>query len=161
MIREIQRSLPRLYANMGVMSTLGVKPPGGCHFPLAGWAEFARLIQPLIERDNYVRKVTEPITPPNLKHASFTNATRDAISLEFDQPIVWTDALAGQFYLDGEKDKFVSGAVNGNVLTLKLKEPSSATKITYLKETSWSQDKLVLGANGIAALSFCDVPILK
>ena len=51
-IREIQRTLPRLYSRMGVMSTLGIQPPGGCHFPLPGWAEFARLIQPLIERDN-------------------------------------------------------------------------------------------------------------
>ena len=42
---------------------------------------------------------------------------------------------------------------------LKLKRPSGVTKITYLKESEWSQDKLVMGANGIAALSFCDVPI--
>ncbi len=161
MIREIQRSLPRLYSNMSVMSTLGIKPPGGCHFPLVGWAEFARLIQPLMERDNYGRKVIESITPPNLQRAHFTTAAKDAIALEFDQPIVWTDALAGQFYLDGEKDKVVSGALNGNVLTLTLKEPTAATKLTYLKETAWSQDKLLLGTNGIAALTFCDVGISK
>ena len=159
MIREIQRSLPRLYSNMGVMSTLGIKPPGGCHFPLVGWAEFARLIQPLIERDNYGRKVTESITPPNLRRAYYTGAAKDAIALEFDQPIVWADALTGQFYLDGEKDKVVSGALSGNVLTLKLSAPSAAAKITYLKEANWSQDKLVIGTNGIAALSFCDVPV--
>ena len=47
------------------------------------------------------------------------------------------------------------------LLTLKLKEPFTATKITYLKESAWSQDKLVFGANGIAALSFCNVPISK
>ena len=35
------------------MSTLGIKPPGGCHYPAAGYAEFARLICPLIERDHY------------------------------------------------------------------------------------------------------------
>ena len=160
MIREIQRSLPRLYSNMGVMSTLGIKPPGGCHFPLTGWAEFARLIQPLIERDNYGRKITESITPPNLIRASFSSAAKDAIALEFDQPIVWTDELAGQFYLDGEKDKVASGSLKGNVLTLKLKERSAATRIAYLKESSWSQDKLVIGANGIAALTFCNVPIV-
>ena len=159
MIREIQRSLPNLYSNMSVMSTLGIKPPGGCHFPLVGWAEFARLIQPLIERDNYGRKVTDSITPPNLRRARFTSAAKDAIALEFDQAIVWNDALTGQFYLGGEKDKVTSGALSGNVLTLKLKEPSTATKITYLKESAWSQDKLVIGANGIAALSFCDVLI--
>ena len=31
--------------------------------------------------------------------------------------------------------------------------------VTYLKEMNWSQDKLLLGVNGIAALSFCDVPV--
>jgi hypothetical protein len=44
-------------------------------------------------------------------------------------------------------------------LTLKLKEPGKATKITYLKEVSWNQEALLLGANGIAALTFCNVPI--
>ncbi len=161
MIREIQRSLPRLYSNMGVMSTLGVKPEGGCHFPLAGWSEFARLIQPLIERDHYGRKVKESITPPNLLGARFTSSAKDAITLEFDQPIVWSDELIGQFFLNGEKDKVASGSLSGNVLTLKLKESTEATKIMYLKETEWSQAKLIIGTNGIAALSFCDVPILK
>ena len=27
-LREVQRTLPRLYSNMGIMSTLGIKPPG-------------------------------------------------------------------------------------------------------------------------------------
>ena len=144
---------------MSIMSTLGVRPPGGCHFPLLGWAEFARLIQPLIERDNYGKVPTASITPPNLRHASYGGA-RDTIALEFDQPVVWADALAGQFYLDGQKDKVASGSVTGNVLTLKLKEASTAQKITYLKEIAWSQDTLLNGANGIAALTFCDVPLV-
>ncbi len=158
-LREIQRTLPRLYSHMSAMSTLGIQPPGGCHFPLLGWAEFARLIQPLIERDNYGKMPTASITPPNLVRAQFTSAAKDTIALEFDQPIVWNDALTGQFYLDGEKDKVASGGITGNVLTLKLAAPSAATKITYLKEVAWSQDKLIRGANGIAALTFCDVPI--
>ena len=161
MIREIQRSLPRLYSHVSVMSTLGIKPPGGCHFPLVGWAEFARLIQPLIERDNYGRKAAASITPPNLRRARFTGSATDTIALEFDQPIVWDDALADQFYLDGEKGGVAAGALRGNVLTLTLKRPTAATRITYLKESEWSQDKLLIGANGIAALTFCDVPIAK
>jgi hypothetical protein len=40
-----------------------------------------------------------------------------------------------------------------------LKEASAVKKITYLKEMDWSQEKLIIGANGIAALTFCDVPI--
>ena len=72
---------------------------------------------------------------------------------------MWTDTLAGQFYLDGEKGKVATGSVAGNVLTLKLSEASVATKITYLKEIAWNQDTLLLGANGLAALTFCEVPI--
>ena len=159
MLREMQRTLPRLYSNMDIMSTLGIKPPGGCHFPLVGWAEFASLIQPLIQRDHYGRKNTESITAPNLQQAYFTSPAKDALALEFDQPVVWADTLAGQFYLDGEKDKVVSGSLNGNVLTLTLKEASTAKRITYLKEKSWSQKKLIVGKNGIAALTFCEVPI--
>ena len=160
MLREVQRTLPRLYSNMSIMSTHGIKPPGGCHYPLTGWAEFARLIQPLIERDHYGKVRATSITPPNLKRAYFTGDMRDTITLEFDQPVVWADTLTGQFYLDGEKDKVASGAVAGNVITLKLKASSTAKKITYLKEMSWNQDKLLIGANGIAALTFCDVPIV-
>ena len=159
MLREKQRTLPQLFSHMGIMSTLGVRPPGGCHFPLAGWAEFARLIQPLIERDNYGKVPAAPITPPNLRRAYFAGGTKDTIALEFDQPVVWAETLAGQFYLDGEKDKVASGSVSGNVLTLKLREASAARKITYLKEIAWSQDTLLNGASGIAALTFCNVPI--
>jgi hypothetical protein len=159
LLREKQRTLTRLYSNMDVMSTLGIKPPGGCHYPLAGWSEFARLMQPLIERDFYGRKVSEPITAPDLKQVYYANAAKDAIILEFDQPVMWLDSLAGQFYLDDAKDMVAKGAVNGNVITLKLKAPSTAGKITYLKELNWNQNDLVFGKNGIAALTFCDVPI--
>jgi hypothetical protein len=158
-IREIQRSLPRLYSNLSVMSTLGIKPPGGCHFPLTGWAEFARLIQPLIERDNYGKPFADSITPPNLKQACYTSAARDAIALEFDQPVIWMDSLTSQIYLDGERDQIAAGAVSGNVVTLKLKAPATAQRITYLKETSWNQNDLIFGVNGIAALTFCEVPL--
>ena len=159
MLREVQRTLPRQYSNMSILSTLGIKPGGGCHYPLTGWAEFARLIQPLIERDHYGKPPTASITPPDLKRAYFTSANQDAVALEFDQPVAWTDALASQFYLDGAKDKVASGSVAGNVVTLRLKAPSTATKIQYVKEMNWKQDNLVLGANGIAALTFSNVVI--
>jgi len=79
--------------------------------------------------------------------------------LEFDQPVVWRDELARQFYLDGEPDKVTSGTLNGKVLTLKLKEASAAKKITYLQQMRWSQDKLLMGSNGIAAFTFSEVPL--
>ena len=159
MIREKQRTLPHFFSNMDCMATLGIKPPGGCHYPLVGWSEFARLMQPLIERDNYAKTPTAFITAPNLRQASFVGGSKDAIALEFDQPVVWNDSLNNEFYLDGAKGMVVSGTVSGNVVTLKLKEPSTARKITYLKETNWSQDRLLIGANGIAALTFAEVEI--
>ena len=159
MLREVQRTLPSLYSNMSIMSTVGIKPPGGCHYPLTGWAEFARLLQPLIERDFYGKTFAQSITPPNLIKASYAANTRDAIALEFDQPVVWTDALASQFYLDGESGKVISGSVNGNVLILKLAAPVTAQRITYLDSKSWSPNNLLYGVNGIAALTFCNVPI--
>ncbi|MCX6872863.1 MAG: hypothetical protein NTW21_03500 [Verrucomicrobia bacterium] len=158
-LREAQRTLPRLYSNMDIMSTLGIKPAGGCHYPLTGWAEFARLMQPLIERDIYGNVPADSITAPNLRRKCHTGPAKDAIALKFDQPVVWADWLTGQFYLDGAKEKVASGAVTGNAVTLKLKEPSAARRITYLKEAAWTQDKLTIGVNGITALTFCDVPL--
>jgi hypothetical protein len=158
-LREVQRTLPRLYSNMGIMSTLGIQPPGTCHYPLEGWSEFAHTIQPLIERDLYGKAPADSVTPPDLKHAYYTSDAKDEVALEFDQPVVWKEALASEFYVDGQNGEVASGAVAGNVLTLALKQASTAGTITYLDSRSWSQDRLLDGANGIAALTFCEVPI--
>jgi hypothetical protein len=156
-LREQQRTLPVLFSNLSIMSTLGIRPPGGCHFPREGYDEFARLVQPLIERDVYGKTTAAFITPPNLQAA--TVAALDAITLHFDQPVKWNDALISQFYLDGEKDRIASGHAAGSALTLKLKAPLREKTITYLKEANWSQENLLWGENGIAALTFCEVPI--
>ena len=74
-LREVQRQLPSSFSNLSIMSTLGIKPPGGCHFPLAGYAEFARLIGPLVERDHYGEKSRNRSRAPNLKRAYFTDVT--------------------------------------------------------------------------------------
>ena len=159
MLREVQRSLPRYFSNLSIMSTLGIKPPGGCHYPLAGWAEFARLSCPLVERDNYGKVFAGAITPPDLKKAYYTSSRKDEIALEFDQPMTWNNSLTSQFYLDGEKDKVASGLVSGNGITLQLRTAVAAQKITYLDSKSWNPNNLLYGANGIAALTFCNVPI--
>jgi hypothetical protein len=158
MLREKQRTLPQLFSRLSILSTLGVRPPGGCHYPLTGWAEFAGMVQPLIERDHYGRRGDGPLTAPNLQTAVL-GASRDTVSLTFDQPVVWDERLMGQFYLDGERAGVVSGAAKGNVLTLRLSGASSASRITYLKEVDWSQEKLLLGANGLAALTFANVEL--
>jgi hypothetical protein len=160
MLREVQRTLPRLYSNLSVMSTLGIQPPGGCHFPPAGYAEFARLIHPLVQRDHYAKVPPASITPPNLVKAYFTSDRKNEIALEFDQPVAWKDSLTREFTLDGAKAAVTSGSVKGNVVVLQLAAKSSARAITYLDSKAWSQKNLLRGENGIAALTFCNVPIL-
>lgn len=158
-LREQQRTLPDRFSNLSILSTLDIRPPGGCHYPKEGYDKFARRLQPLLERDVYGTQPAGFITPPNLKRVQFANATRDAVTLEFDQPVKWTDTLVTQFYLDGEKDQVASGQVSGSTLTLTLKEASNARTITYLKESKWSQDTLLIGENNLGALTFCEVPI--
>lgn len=158
-LREVQRTLPRFVAHLDVMSTLGISPPGGCHFPREGYAEFARLIGPLLERDFHRLMPRTSITAPDLKRVSFGKENEE-LMLEFDQPVRWNNALASQFYLDGAKGKVSSGSVSGNTLRLKLAEPSQAKTLSYLDSASWSQDRLLRGENGIAALTFCEVPVL-
>ena len=160
-LREVQRTLPKLFSNLSVMSTLGIKPPGGCHFPAEGYAEFARLLHPLIQSQLYFRDTSESLEPPNLTRVYFTTEQHDELILEFDHQVVWSDALASQFYLDGEAGQVASGSTNGPCIALKLKAPSKATKVTYLDSANWNPDNLLYGQNGIAALTFCDVPIEK
>ena len=79
MLREVQRTLPSCFSHMSVMSTLGIKPPGGCHFPPAGYAEMARQICPLLQRDNYGKVFPQSITPANLLAARYTSGKKDEI----------------------------------------------------------------------------------
>ncbi|GDX40716.1 hypothetical protein LBMAG21_10080 [Armatimonadota bacterium] len=158
-LREVQRTLPSLYSRMSVMSTLGVKPPGGCHFPPAGYAEIARLICGLVERDSYGKVAPASVSPPNLKRAYYTNEKRDKITLEFDQPVVWANALASQFYLDDVSGRVSGGVANGATITITLSAPVNAKTITYLDSKAWNENSLLYGLNGIAALTFCEVSI--
>jgi hypothetical protein len=158
-LREAQRQLPALFSHLHVMSTLGIQPPGGCHFPVEGYAEFANLIGPLVERDFYGLKPVTSITPPNLKRVRFASPDHDELTLEFDQPVKWDDKLLSEFYPDGVKGTVASGSASGAVVTLKLKAPSNAKTLTYLDSANWSQERLLRGENGLAALTFCEVAI--
>jgi Carbohydrate esterase, sialic acid-specific acetylesterase len=157
-LREVQRTLPRLFSNLSVMSTLGIKPPGGCHFPAAGYSEFARLLHPMMQYHLYHRFV-DSFTPPNLKRAYFTSARRDELILEFGDHVIWSDALVSQFHLDGAPNQVAAGSANAGTITLKLKGPTKSRTVTYLDSASWNPDNLLYGQNGLAALTFCDVPI--
>jgi peptidoglycan/xylan/chitin deacetylase (PgdA/CDA1 family) len=158
-LREVLRQLPAEFSNMSIMSTLGIVPPGPCHFPPEGYVEVAEAILPLVQQHNYGRKPENSITPPNLVSASYTSGEKDEIALVFDQPMGWFDESANELYLDGQRGKVASGKCDGNTIKLTLTEPSSAKTIKYVDGGSWKQERVIRGKNGIAALTFCDVPI--
>ena len=158
-LREVQRNLPSAFSNLSLMSTVGITPPGECHYPAAGYAEFARRILPLVERDVHGVKPSGSITPPNLVRAAYGSSRRDSLVLEFDQPVTWDDSLASEFRLDGATGRVGGGQAVGKTLRLRLAGTSEATKLTYLTGSAWSPKRVLRGTNGIAALTFCEVPI--
>lgn len=168
-LREEQRRLKTVYTRCDIIPTLGIRPPGGCHFPAAGYAEFAKLMAPLIERDHYGVKNVQSVSAPNLLSATWSGAQRDTVVLTFDQPVLWRDELVAEFSFSvaGDLDeavipgvKVVSGTSAGTTLTLKLAgETKGVALLRYLDSKKWSQDRLLMGANGLPALTFWGVPI--
>ncbi len=166
-IREAQRNLRRVFSNLRVMSTVGIAGPhagrGACHFDLDGYARFAGFMSPLVEQENYGLLLREPVSAPDLKRVWFTSAAKDEVALEFGQPMKWTDAMKKDIYLDDAKGTIAAGSVVGNIITLKLTQPTTAKTIAYLSGHHWDgkPDSLIFGANGMAALTFTDVPIAE
>jgi hypothetical protein len=158
-LRDVQRRLSRLYSSLSVMPTMDIPSGASCHFKTDDYEKMGLAMAPLLERDSYGKVFDQPVAAPDLKKASYTTAKKDEITLEFDQPVVWLDALASQFYLAGQEGKVVSGSVSGNLLKLKLSAPASAKTITYLTDKRWDPKALLYGKNGIAALTFCEVEI--
>ena len=167
-LREEQRKLKTAYASLDIMPTLGIRPPGGCHFPAAGYAEFAKLMTPLIERDHYGVKNVQSVSAPNILSVQCVGDKQDAVVLTFDQPVVWRDDLVAEFSFVVDTGfatltssvKVVGGSAQGSTLTLRLSEGlPKGSSISYLDSKNWSQDRLLMGANGLPALTFRSVPI--
>jgi len=167
-LREEQRKLKAAYAYLDVMPTLGIRPPGGCHFPSGGYAEFARLLTPLIERDHYGVKNVQAVSAPNILSVQRVGDKQDTVTLTFDQPVVWRDDLVGEFFFESTKGaaaqplalKIVAGSAQGSTLTLRLSERLPlGSSIGYVDSKNWSQDRLLMGANGLPALTFRSVPV--
>ena len=159
-LREVQRTLPQLFSHASIMSTLGIDPPGGCHYPPAGYAEMARLIFGQTQEFTYARRGALPASPPNLLRAWVQQDKPNVIHLKFNQPVIWSADLCSEFLPDGQPGRVTSGKTLGNELELTLTQADGAPhKLTYLDSANWSQKRLLKGQNGIAALTFCDVPV--
>ena len=106
--------------------------------------------------------IAGPVTAPNLRQATL-DASGTKVTLTFDQPMRWDDSLCGQFWIDGIGGLVTGGQVDGATITLRLKEPRppGVGVITYLDSKAWSQKTLLRGVNGLAALTFCEVPLSR
>ena len=163
-LRNEQRLLPRLYSKMHILNTLGLPGYIGCHFTIAGYQNMASLTLPLMRQDFYGFVPPASVTAPILQRAWFTTTARNEVALEFDQPMAWNSVSAGNYFFSKVMGKVSTGSVSGNVVKLQLNSaiPANAT-IDYLEDEFWSfnepMSSLLAGANGIAALTFSDVPI--
>ena len=158
-LRDVQRRLPRQFAHMSVMSTLGITPEGGCHYPAAGYARMAQLMVPLVESRTYGRVFDKAVTAPDLKRVRQSRTTPNELVLEFDQPMTWKDTMVSQFRLDGQPGRVVSGTVSGSQLRLRTVGEKPVSEITWIVDRSWDPGALVYGTNGIAALTFSEVSV--
>ena len=163
-LRDTQRTLPYLFSNMRIMTTVGVVPGSSCHYEPDGYQNMADLMCPLVEQDLYGYLPGAVFTAPDLRQACFTSAARNEIALTFNQDIAWNPGAPGLFYLDGLAGKVTWGSATGNVIKLQLAAPSTATTITYLQGVDWAaagsvQGNLLYGTNGRAALTFANVPL--
>ena len=159
-LREVQRRLPEQFSNMSLMSTLGIRPGGGCHYLPEGYVAMARQLFPLVNKHNYSVDSKVSLTPPNIQSVAYTTERKDEIRLTFDQEVKWDGEIAGRFYLDGKDARLTTDSGAGKVLILKMAEPSTAKTLSYIKGDKWRQaDAIVWGRNNLAALTFCEVPI--
>lgn len=161
-LREVQRRLPEDFAHLTIQSTLGIEPPGGCHYPPEGYAELARQLYPVVARTEFGAAFPTAVTAPNLRSAKL-DAAGTKVTLTFDQPMRWDDSLRGQFWIDGVGDLVAGGQAEDATVTLHLKtpRPPGVGVITYLDSKAWSQKTLLRGVNGLAALTFCEVPLSR
>jgi len=159
-LRERQRKLPQQFSNMSVLSTLGIRPGGGCHFLAEGYAAMARQLFPLVNQYNYGVEPKTSITPPNIRSVSYLSDRKDEMKLVFDQEVKWEEEIAERFYLDDSSSEVTAVGGSGKIITLQLSGPSTAKNLSYVRGGKWRQEQAVIwGANDLAALTFCEVPI--
>ena len=159
-LRERQRQLPKQFSNMSVLSTLGIRPGGGCHFLADGYAAMAGQLFPLVNQYNYGVEPKTSITPPNILSASFVGGRKDEIKLVFDQDVKWEEEIIERFYLDDGSAELTAVGGSGKTITLKLAGPTAAKNLSYVRGGKWRQDQSIIwGANDLAALTFCEIPI--
>ena len=119
-------------------------------------------MSPLVEQDNYGLVPKQAVTAPNLKRAWFTSGAKDEIALDFGQPMAWKDEMKKDIYLDDVRGADRRGLGLGKrhhaEVEGALQREDDQLPVRDGTGTG-SRSSLIFGANGIAALTFCDVGI--
>ncbi len=172
--RNLQVKIADKYTDTDIMSTVGLPEHDGCHYTDKGYVAMAESIYPLLSKDFYGSKSTDPITPPKICSAYWSQADYSELCLEFDQEIEWntqqiinnlTYYLKDYIYLDGNSGLINEGFPDGNKLYLKLKKAEKHNWVTYLPGHFYEGTDMcyegpwIKGVNGIGALSFDKVRI--
>lgn len=191
-IRDFLRRTKYLYPKTDHFSAIGTPGWDGVHYNRSGYEEFGRLLYRFLAPTLYGSHNTDNVRSPDIKRAFYSSAEKNKITLVFDegQTLKWAaDSIVnGQdgkplvlslkdfFYLDGNEKKsaFKAGTAEGNRVTLELKSPSQAKKISYLPSfypdnlpliEPFSLDIAILtgpfvrNKNGLGAFSFDNVTI--
>lgn len=178
-LREYQRTIKSLYNDCEVVSTFGTVTFDGLHYKLEGYLQNGNDVSRLIARDFLGSNETNEIQSPNIKTAYFTE-NKDSLILEFDknQKMFFPKDepkknenlpsinAKDYIYLDGKAGNIESGTGVDNYIILKLKNPVTAQKITYIPD-NYSTDFITLlpgitqikNSKGLMALTFKDFAI--
>lgn len=173
LVRESQRVLIDKYADVQVLPSVGTVGFDGLHYSDEGYAQNAQELMRLVARDFYSATDVDNIDAPNVRRAFYSSKAHNEITIEFadEQTLVWTEQfgrlfMSDFFYVDGRAGEVTAGKAIGNWVVLTLKNPMTATKLTYLppKIDPLSPDfpyrgPYVTNKRGMRALSFYEVPI--
>ena len=159
--QEVQRTLPDEFDEMTVMSTTALDGHDGCHYAYAeGYEELGNRYAGLLGRDLYDETPANDVQPPNPDSAQFAaGGTQIVLTMRnAESEITWEDGAQADFRLEGSPVTVISGAAEGNAVTLTLSgDGSAATGLTYLGRTGAGQ--WVTNENGIGLLEFLALPI--
>jgi len=113
-----------------------------------------------VNKYNYGAESKVSVTAPNIQGVSYVSDRKDEIKLVFDQDVQWDEEIIERFYLDDDSAELTAVGGSGRIITLKLAGPSAAKNLSYVRGGKWRQEQAIIwGANNIAALTFCEVPI--
>lgn len=184
-LREVQRSLARTFKDVEVIAaSTSLGKHDGCHYDDTGYTQLGEQLARLIARDVYRSADTLNISSPMIRRATL-NTKKTELTVEFS-PASTTlaatadtlvakklrrlcEAFSATVTLGGKTvektDVFKAVRINGNRLTLELKQPLALEAVSYLPAQFYPATRIVyegpwlVTARGVGALSFYRFPV--